>query len=252
MSPNLFHVGPISVDSYTAVLGLGLFLGLVIIYRRAGLRIARRERWLDGALVALAAGVLGARLGFVAANWTYYEGRTGQILKFWLGGLEWRGALVGATLATLIYCWARKLQFWRLADELALVAPLVGVAGWVGCLLAGCAYGEVLDQPHWLAADLPDIFGVWALRYNVQLLAVGWSLNVGLVLWWAQRRLPAGGTFALFLMLFGAGMGIIDSLRGDVSPLVRGWRSDVLADWIVASLGLVTMGLVSLKRMVTE
>ena len=252
MNPNLFHVGPITVQSYTALLGLGLFLGLAIVYRRAGSRIAQRERWLDGVLVALAAGVLGARLGYVAANWAYYQERTGQVLKFWLGGLEWRGALVGATLATLLYCWARKLRFWRLADELALVAPLVGAAAWMGCLLAGCAYGEELVQPHWLAADLPDLFGVWAMRYNVQLLAAAWSLVVGLILWLAQRRMPAGGTFALFLILFGAGMGMIDLLRGDVTPLISGWRSDVLADWIVAAAGLMTLGLIRLRRMVAQ
>jgi phosphatidylglycerol:prolipoprotein diacylglycerol transferase len=206
------------------------------------------DRWLDGGLVALVVGVLGARLGYVASNWAFFQERRGQILKFWYGGLEWRGALLGAALGLLVYCRLRKMSFWEMADELALVAPLVGVAGWLGCLLSGCAYGEELDRPHWLAADLPDLYGVWALRYNVQLLAAGWSLLTGVLLWRARRRLPAGGTTGLFLLLYGVGLGFIDPLRGDPAPIWRGWRLDVVADWALAAVGGLLVGIRYLRR----
>jgi len=243
MHPTLCQIGRFTLRSYTLLLDLGLLAGLFIFYWRARRRASRPDRWLDAALVGLAAGVLGARLGYVAAHWPYFQDHQGQILKFWLGGLSWHGALIGTLVGLALFCRLRKLRFWRLADELALVAPLVGAAAWMGCLLAGCAYGRELAQPHWLAADLPDLFGVWALRLNTQLLAAGWSLIVAGVLWGGQRRrLPAGLTCGLFLLLYGAGLACIDPFRGDAVPHWSDWRLDVVLDWAVAAGGGLLIG----------
>ncbi len=248
MKPTLFRLGPIIVQSYTALLALSIIIGLWILNLRARRRVARSDLWLDGALVALIFAILGARIGYVSASWSYYRDHTGQILRFWLGGLEWRGALASATLGTFVYCRLRRLNFWLLADELALLAPLIGLAGWLGCLLTGCAYGAVVSGRNFLAADLPDLFGVWSLRYNVQLLAAGWSILVAGILWWIQRRRPpAGRLYALLLTTYGSGMVLIDSLRGDVTPFFRGLRLDVFVDCIVVTMGLVLLAVLSVK-----
>ena len=134
-----------------------------------------------------------------------------------------------------------------MADELALVAPLIGAAGWVGCLLTGCAYGRELARAHWLAADLPDLFGVWALRANVQLAAALWSLLVAGILWAVRKRLPGGVTFGLFLLLYGAGLGLLDPFRGDAVPHWRAWRLDVVLDWTLAAVGGLLAGVAVLK-----
>jgi prolipoprotein diacylglyceryltransferase len=245
--PVLLQIGPIAVRSYTLLLDLGLLLALRILYRRAGRRTARPYRWLDGALVALTLGVVGGRVGYVAAHWTYFQDRHSQILKYWLGGLSWHGAFVGALVGLAIYCRVRKVSFWRLADELALVAPLVGAAAWMGCLLAGCSYGRELGESHWLAADLPDLFGVWALRYNVQTLAAGWSLVTAVALWALPQPSPAGARTGLFMALYGAGLGLMDPLRGDVVPQWRVWRLDVLLDWTSAAAGVLVVGVAFLR-----
>ena len=250
MRPTLLQIGQRTVRSYTLLLDLGLLMGLGVFAWRARCRIARPDRWLDAALAALAAGVLGARLGYVWAHWPYFQERSGQILKFWRGGLSWHGALVGGLLGLGLYCWLRKLSFWRVADELALVAPLVGTAAWLGCLLAGCAYGREMDQAHWMAADLPDVFGVWALRANVQLLAAGWSLLVAGVLWGLRRPLPDGMRLALFLLLYGAGLACIDPFRGDAVPHWGAWRADVVLDWMAAAGGGLIIGVVWLRGLV--
>lgn len=239
MHPILGHIGRYTVRSYTCLLDLGLLLALGIFYWRAGSRIARRGRWLDGALMALVFGILGGRLTYAAAHADYFQSRTGEILEYWRGGLNWHGALVGAVLGTALYCAVQRLQFLRLADELALVAPLVGLGASLGCLMAGCAYGKELVSPHWLAADLPDIFGIWALRYNVPMLTAGWFLVTGLLLWTLRRRLAPGGTFWLFLFLVGLGLGLLDALRGDAVTHWEGRRLDVVVNWCMAGAGLL-------------
>ena len=73
MHPILLQIGPIVVRSYTLLLGLGLSAGLGIFYLRVRQRTSMADRWLDGALVALVIGVLGARLGYVASNWAFFQ-----------------------------------------------------------------------------------------------------------------------------------------------------------------------------------
>ena len=54
--------------------------------------------------------------------------------------------------------------------------------GWLACTSASCAYGKPVwpDQPVWfLAADLPDAYGVREPRVATQWLGAGWSLLVG-------------------------------------------------------------------------
>jgi phosphatidylglycerol---prolipoprotein diacylglyceryl transferase len=246
MYPTL-QFGRLTMSSYTVLLDLGLLLGLGVLTWRARRRVARPGRWLDGALVALVAGVAGGRLGYVVAHAGYYDQHRDEILRFWLGGLSWHGVLAGALLVLPLYCRLRGLRFWRLADELALVAPLVGAGGWLGCLAAGCAYGRPLAGPDWLLADLPDVFGVWALRPNVQLVGAAWSLLLLPLLAVAGRARRPGMTAALFLALYGAGLAWLSSLRGDAIPLWAGRRLDVWLNGLVVMGGAIMMGLLAIR-----
>ena len=238
MYPIAIQTDHIYLSSYTLLLDLGVLIALAIFWLRARSRLARPERWLDGALIALIGGVLGGRLGYVWANWSYFVDRQSRILKFWQGGLSWQGALVGVLVLIAVYCLVRKLSFWRLADELAFVAPILSVSGWLGCLMVGCAYGREQFTPSLFAAELPDLFGVLSYRINVQLIAVIWSLVVGIILWAVRNPDWHGATVAIFLTMNGIGLSFIDSLRGDAVPLLGNWRLDVLFDWTTAIIGI--------------
>jgi prolipoprotein diacylglyceryltransferase len=194
-------------------------------------------------MAALVVGVAGGRVGYVLGHLAYYRQHPGEVARFWLGGLSWHGALAGTVLALLVASWLLGLRFWRLADEMALVAPLIGATGWLGCLAVACAYGRAGAGPGWLQADLPDLYGVWALRPNVQLLAAGWSLLPAPLLVVAHRRGRDGLAAGLWLALTGAGLALVSPLRGDSIPLWAGWRLDLWLSGLVAAAGLVIVGL---------
>lgn len=242
MRPVVFQIGSLVVRSYTLALDLSLLLAVGILAVRARRRIARVYLWLDGALLALILGVLGGRVGYVVAHWDYFQDRPDQILRVWSGGLSWHGALLGAVVGLAVGCAVRRLRFWRLADEVSLVAPLVAAGAWLGCLAAGCAYGREVQTAHWLVTDLPDLFGIWALRYNVQLMGIGLSLAVGFVLWALPGQLPAGAKSGLFLLLFASGLALLDTLRADTVPIWGACRVDVLLDLAFAASGALVLG----------
>jgi phosphatidylglycerol:prolipoprotein diacylglycerol transferase len=242
MHPTVY-LGPLTLSTYTVLLDAGLLASFAILVWRARRRVAQPERWLYGAVAALVVGVAGGRVGYVMGHLTYFRQHPGEVARFWLGGLSWHGALAGAVLALLVASWLLGFRFWRLADEVALVAPLIGAAGWLGCLAVGCAYGRAGAGPAWLQADLPDLYGVSALRPNVQLLAAAWSLVPAPLLVVAHRRGRDGLAAGLWLALTGVGLTPLSPLRGDAIPLWAGWRLDLWFNGLVAAAGILIVGL---------
>ena len=58
-------------------------------------------------------------------------------------------------------------------DALALPALLVAVFGWAGCAAAGCASGlEVIPGQVPFAVYWPDMYGIYALRWPVQIIGM--------------------------------------------------------------------------------
>lgn len=97
----------------------------------------------------IAGGIIGARLLYVI---TYY--REEFSLKPWFemfflrrSGLVYYGGLIGASLATVIYCRKQKLPFWKIADVLAPSIALGHIFGRIGCLMTGCCFGRPTDLP---------------------------------------------------------------------------------------------------------
>lgn len=240
MYPILGRYGPFFFYSYTAVLGLGLLLSLALLARAEG---ARRlpSRWLDAVVVALLAALAGGRLLFVLTHRDYFDLYAGEIWLVSRGGLSYLGALAGALLALLLWSRYRRVSFMRLAGSLAPGAALWSCFGWVACWLEGCAYGRPAP-PGFFVADLPDSFGVMALRYQTQLLGVFISLITFIILWRMRRRLPSALLFWLALGMLSAGQALVSIWRGDDAPMFGLWRLDTIVNGAVAVAALLALG----------
>ncbi len=195
-----------------------------------------RQDALDLGLLALLAGMIGARAGHVLANWAYYGEQQAAILDLRDGGLSWHGGLLaGLAALALAAAWRRGDATpypLRLQEMLAvLAAPLAMgmLGGWLACLLAGCAYGLAIPPPQrFYTPDWPDSYGVLAFRLPSQLLGMALAL---LLLIRPLRRRPA-----LFLMTLAAGTFLIAWTRGD---LPVSWGPLRATQWIDAGLILV-------------
>lgn len=219
-------------SSYPIVLVVGVALGmlwLAFFHRQAG-----PEGSLDLGLVALFAGLIGARVGHVAAYWNYYNSRLTEAAQFWQGGLSWAGAALGGVIGLALYDALLKRPFWPDADHLAAPAMIVGAAGWFGCLLDACAYGQLTAQ----GPAMPDLLGVVAPRWPTQ--AVGGILTlIGLAGLYRTSELapPAGVQAAAALLALGAINLAMATVRGDPAPVVSGLRLDGLASGALMTLG---------------
>lgn len=129
-----------------------------------------------------------------------------------ISGLRWPGAAIGVALAWVALARARHYSVGMGLDMIAPMMPLALAIVRVGCLSAGCCWGQETDGCA--ALFLPDVYGFWAWRYPTQLISLVANLLIfaALLLWerFSARspRLAAwrfdGSTFALYLLLYGS------------------------------------------------
>jgi prolipoprotein diacylglyceryltransferase len=85
-----------------------------------------------------------------------------------------------------------------------------------------------------LVSDLPDSYGVFALRYQTQLTGVALCLVILAVVLFADHRVRAGTLFGLSLILLSVVRVLVSLYRGDMVPQLGALRWDTLLDSTIA------------------
>jgi phosphatidylglycerol:prolipoprotein diacylglycerol transferase len=228
------------LPTFTLLLALAAAAAATISFYRAPVRAGAAA---DCGLAALAGAAVGGRLLHVLLNAGYFAGAPAEALRLSAGGLDWHGALLGGLVGLRLMARWRGVDSAALLDRLALALPLVVIAVWWGCLGAACGYGAEVDTlaryPAWAVAELPDVYGLPAPRWNTQLF--GMALGVALLplaTLLAWRGWLRGRRFWLLLALASAGMFLIGFARADAAPVLAGLRADQWLDAVVLALAL--------------
>jgi phosphatidylglycerol---prolipoprotein diacylglyceryl transferase len=258
MAPILFHLGPIPVYGYGAMLLAAFLAGVIVLsyeLRRKGISpsIAR-----DITLVAIVFGVVGSK-----ALSLLDEGRASS-LPAWLGAwrdtMTWYGGLVAAMAAIFLYVWLRGFPLARIADAGAPALMLAYGIGRLGCHLAGDGdYGRPTDLPWAVRYDaglvppsrafagLPDLVASFPNGrvpddipcHPTPLYELGLAVLICVaLLMWARRAPVDGSVFALYLVLSSAARFTIELLR--LNPPVAFGLTE--AQVIAAALALIGLG----------
>lgn len=235
MYPELGHIGPIPLRTYTLLIDLGLLIGLGILAWRGRAVEGRAVGWVDVGIGGIVGGVIGARALHVALNWGYFHTNPVEIVQLWAGGLEWHGALAGALLTGYEVARLRRVQISALTDALALAFPVGAALAWLGCLMSSCAYGQevrsLADHSPLVVSELRDIYGALAPRYNTQVFGVAWSLlTLAMAALLAWRGALAGRRLWAALAFYSVGALLIAGLRADPMPMWAGLRADQWLD----------------------
>lgn len=167
--------------------------------------------------------IVGARAWHVATYWQEeFAGRPfWEVFAVWNGGLVFYGGLIGATLAGILYARRNQIPVWKLADVLAPSIALGYVFGRIGCLLNGCCYGRACDLPWAISYPVGNLNG--APTYPVHPTQIydallNLLLYVGLA-WLYRRKKFDGQVFAAYLLSYAVTRSIVESFRGDYTPV---------------------------------
>jgi phosphatidylglycerol---prolipoprotein diacylglyceryl transferase len=147
VSPEIFHLGPISIRWYGFLFAMAFVAGYFImtwVFKKEG----RPQPDLEQLSVYMIFGtVIGARLGHcLFYNPEYYLSNPIEIFKVWEGGLASHGAAIG--ILTAIYLFAQKKKnypmLWTL-DRVVIVVALAGTFIRLGNLFNSEIIGKQTD-----------------------------------------------------------------------------------------------------------
>ncbi|TRW98319.1 prolipoprotein diacylglyceryl transferase [Paracoccus sp. M683] len=224
ISPEIFTINlggfSFSLRWYALAYLAGLIIGwrlVVALMRRPALwggSAPMRPELVDDLLTWIILGVIvGGRLGFVLFyEPAYYLANPLDIPKVWLGGMSFHGGFLGVIVAAWAYARRHDIAPLRLADALAVVAPVGLFFGRIANFINAELWGRPTDVP-WGVIFPGDDFA----RHPSQLYEAGLEgLILGLILWLLVR---AGGlarpglAFGVFLLGYGLSRMFVELFR---------------------------------------
>jgi phosphatidylglycerol---prolipoprotein diacylglyceryl transferase len=147
--PILLHFGRFSLPTYGLLAAIALLVGLALSVRYA----ARHGMDADGTwtlgILAILAGIIGAKLLLVVNNWAFYKAHPREIftLTTLQAGGVWSGGLVAAVLVAWWYIRRNHLPVLKICDVFAPGIALGHAIGRLGCFAGGCCWGKPTTLP---------------------------------------------------------------------------------------------------------
>jgi len=248
MHPILFEIGSWPVYSYGVLLALAYLAGLqlaVIRARRWGLNASKV---MDFGIYLIIAALVGAKLMLVAVDFDYFRTQPRELLSLVRAGGVFYGGLLGALAVGLWLVRRYGLPVWTTADLFAPGIALGHVIGRLGCLLAGCCYGQPTDAAWGItfthpvaAANVGTPLGL--PLHPTQLYDAGAELVILAVLLVLERRgrgFP-GRTFWLYMLLYAISRYVVEIYRGDPRGMVWGMSTSQFVSILIVPLALVML-----------
>lgn len=234
ISPEIFTINlgglSLSLRWYALAYLAGLIIGWRILIRMMkkpqiwGDRAPMKPEGVDDLLTWVILGVIvGGRLGFVFFyEPAFYLSNPAEIIKVWNGGMSFHGGFAGVIVATWLFCRTRGIPPLRLADAMAVVAPIGLFFGRIANFINAELWGRPTDAPWGVifpgeaAQTCPGVEGLCA-RHPSQLYEAGLEgLLLGLILFLVVRagglRRP-GLAFGIFLAGYGLARMFVELFR---------------------------------------
>jgi len=223
VNPVLFNLGPLEIRWYGFLIASSIFIAY-FLGRKLALREGIKEDYLIEMIFwGIIAGIVGARLYYVAFEFDLYRKYPMEIFKIWNGGLAIHGAIFGALLSGFLYTRLRKsagISFWQASDIFTSVLPLAQAIGRWGNFMNHEAYGAPTNLPWKMyvppAYRMPG-FGQYEYFHPTFLYESLWDLFVFFLVFNYTRksRKRYGETTGLYLVLYSAGRYFVEGLRLD-------------------------------------
>jgi prolipoprotein diacylglyceryl transferase len=229
ISPEIFHLGPISVRWYGFLFAMSFVAGYFImtwVFKKE----KRPQPDLEQLSVYMIFGtVIGARLGHcLFYNPVYYLSNPIEILKVWEGGLASHGAALGILVAVYLFSKKKKnYSFLWIIDRIVIVVALAGTFIRLGNLFNS----EIIGKPANVAwafiftsvDDLP--------RHPTQLYESIAYLIIFLILIFIYykgfEKNRSGLLFGLFLLLVFTFRFFVEFLKENQSAFEKGMVLDM-------------------------
>ncbi len=242
----VLQIGPLALPLPALIPLIAFWIGLEIAERQASLFGASPDSINNTSLVAVLAGLVGARLGYAARSPEAFLASPLSLLALNPQMMDPTGGLIAALLAALLYIKIQRLDLWRTLDAMTGLFSILAVS--IG--LSHFASGDAFGAP----AQVPWAIDLWGeTRHPAQVYETLAAVLIAALVWpgrtWAlfrEIRHPAGaGTglrFWTFLGLSAAARLFLETFRGDSVLLWNSIREAQGIAWLVLGICLWQIG----------
>ncbi|MGV8969365.1 MAG: prolipoprotein diacylglyceryl transferase [Microbacteriaceae bacterium] len=250
----LTFLGPdqvLNIRTYALCILTGIVAATLLANRRLTKRGAESGVLLDILIWAVPFGIIGARIFHVLTHPDDYFGEGKNLLEVfavWNGGIAIFGALLGGAVGAWIGCKLAGVRFWTFADVVAPGILLAQAFGRFGNWFNHELFGLPTDAPWGLEIEstnpaFPPGLPEGTLFHPTFLYEVIWNLvGVAVILYLERRfRLQWGKTLAVYLIWYGMGRSVFESIRIDPSEIFFGIRTNVWAAFAAIAIGLIIL-----------
>jgi phosphatidylglycerol:prolipoprotein diacylglycerol transferase len=254
--PVALQIGPVSIPWYGLGYAAAIAAGVWLTQREARFRALDPGLVVDGVLVVVLVGLLGARLYHVIDQWSFYSRDPLRIVLPPYSGLGLYGGVAGGIVGVWLYSKRRGQPFWRWGDA-AVSSLLLGqaIARW-GNFANQELYGPPTDLPwgiaigclHRVAAYPCSAFPVESTGFHpLFLYESALDLLGAVVVFWAGRRLAHvlrdGDLVSFWFIWYGNVRTLLEPFRDAYNWTFFGVPVAILLGIAAVAIGLVTIWL---------
>jgi len=233
----VLQLGPLVLQTPFLILIAGVWLGMTASERYARRRAYDTNRLSDLVLVGLVAGLLGARLSFVAGHPAAFTGNLLSILSPTPTMLDPLGGLFVGILAAVIYAQRKKLPLWQTLDVLTPGLAVFLIALGVAHLTSGEAFGAKTSLPWGI-----NLWGETRHPSQIYEILAASAIAVALYRLQATIRWPAGVYFLGWTALTAFMRIFLEAFRGDSLLWSGGLRPAQIVAWFILAAALTFLG----------
>jgi len=219
MNPVAFSIFGLDIMWYGILIAFGVIAAIILSEYICKINDTSFDEIINIFLVAFPAGVIGARLYYVAFEFDYYKNNLVDILNIRQGGLAIHGGIIFSMLAAYIYTRVKKESFLKFVDTAAPCIVLAQALGRWGNFFNSEAHGGAVSLsfiqkfPEFIQKGM-NINGIY---YHPTFLYESiWDLCICIILIALIKKKPRRGTvIASYAGLYSLGRFFIEGLRTD-------------------------------------
>jgi len=228
-SDNTLDLGPVSLSYYGILFAVAVVIGSIVVERRWKRWGHDPREWQQVVIIAVASGIVGARLYHVATDYEKFEGDWLRAFEIWKGGLSIWGGVLAGVLAIFVFCRVKHYDALGLIDALAPAIPVAQAIGRWGNWFNQELFGEPTTLPWGLEIDRanrPEGFESFATFHPTFLYESLYIVVLIVVLLKVEQRvrLKRGQLSALYAMGYTFARFFLEHLRIDDANLILGYR----------------------------
>ena len=223
--PIIFEIGPIAIRWYGLLIASAVLIGVTLSQYLAKRRNINPDLLGDLAIWLVIGAIPCARAYYVLFEWQEYSQRPEDIIAIWKGGIAIHGAIIGGTIATMIFARLNKVSFWQLLDLVVPSAILGQAIGRWGNFFNSEAFGKPTDLP-WKLYIAPQYRPLDYINYEyfhpTFLYESLWNLGIFILLIWLffwglkqNNHLKVGTLTCIYAITYSMGRFWIEWLRTD-------------------------------------